>query len=198
LKSAHKSGRIPVKVWLDALEARGRNAARLFAFVGMLGLAAFASMTIVDALMRWLLNSPIDGVADVGPLVIAIVIASFFPLALAERRHVSIEFLGHFVGTGIRAWLDAIAAFVTLVFLILLVWQIVMYTVDLNAVGQTTWVVQIPVAPWWSIVCFFLLMCIPVQLIVALAQCWRARNVTNSKQASRAVSKDASRTDGGP
>lgn len=187
-----------MKFRLQALKARGTSAARLFAFTGMLGLVVFALMTIVDALMRWLFSSPIDGVADVGPLVIAIVVASFFPLALAERHHVSIEFLGQFLGPGIRAWLDAIAAFVTLVFLVLLAWQVIVYTVDLRALGQTTWVIQIPVAPWWSAVCFFLLMSIPVQLIVGLALCARARNAADSERAAHAGSRDGSRTDGGP
>lgn len=140
----------------------------------MLGLVAFILVTIFDVLMRWLFNSPIDGVSDVAPLVVAIVVSSFFPFALAERHHVSIEFLGNLLGPKRRVWLDTFVALVTWIFFLLLAWQFVVYTIDLHEVGQTTWVVQIPVAPWWVFVCLFMVLCVVVQLNILLIQSWRA------------------------
>ncbi len=82
---------------------------RWLALVGLVGLVAVALVTIGDVLLRWLFNSPVDGVSEVSRLVVAIAIASFFPMALAERHHISIEFLGAWLGPRVRLWLDSLA-----------------------------------------------------------------------------------------
>jgi len=164
-----------MKSWSSRPNSRGNSVAQLCAFFGMLALVAFVLMTIADVLMRWLFNSPINGVADAGPLIVAIVAAAFFPLSLAGRHHVSIGFLGSFLGTRATIWLEAFAALVTWVFFILLAWQIVRYTVELRQLGQTTWVVQIPIAPWWVVVSAFLVVCVAVQLGVVLTAFFRAK-----------------------
>ena len=157
-----------------ATESRGNAVARFCALFGMLALVAFVLMTIADVLMRWLLNSPINGVTDAGPLIVAIVAAAFFPFSLAGRHHVSIGFLGSFLGPRATAWLEAFASLVTWVFFILLAWQIARYTIELRQLGQTTWVVQMPIAPWWVVVSFFVVVCVAVQLGVVIAAFSRA------------------------
>jgi len=164
-----------MKSWSSRPESRGNSVAQFCAFFGMLALVAFVLMTIADVLMRWLFNSPINGVADAGPLIVAIVAAAFFPLSLAGRHHVSIGFLGSFLGARATAWLEAFASLVTWIFFILLAWQIVRYTVELRQLGQTTWVVQIPIAPWWVVVSAFLVVCVAVQLGVVLTAFFRAK-----------------------
>jgi TRAP-type C4-dicarboxylate transport system permease small subunit len=165
-----------MKAWSDRPESRDNPVARFCALFGMLALVAFALMTIADVLMRWLFNSPINGVADTGPLIVAIVAAAFFPISLAGRHHVSIGFLGGLLGPRATVWLEAFASLVTWVFFILLAWQIVRYTVELRQLGQTTWVVQIPIAPWWVVVSFFIVVCIAVQVSVVIAAFFRAKN----------------------
>ena len=168
-----------MKAWLDRPESRSDFVARLCALFGMLALVAFVLMTIADALMRWLFNNPIDGVADTGPLIVAIVAASFFPLSLTGRHHVSIGFLGSFLGPRATVWLAAFASLVTWIFFILLAWQIVRYTIELRQLGQTTWVVQMPIAPWWVVVSFFMVVCVAVQVRVVMAEFSRAKNWRN-------------------
>jgi TRAP-type C4-dicarboxylate transport system permease small subunit len=163
-----------MKVWLEKLESRGDLAARLCALFGMSFLVVLALLTNLDVLMRWLFNDPIDGVADVAPLIVAIVVASFFPFALAGRHHISISFIGNVLGPRASVWLEAAVALVTLAFFVLLAWQFIVYTIDLDARGQTTWVVQLPVAPWWTVVSFFMVLCVAVQLNVFLSLLRRA------------------------
>ena len=142
--------------------------------------------------MRWLFNSPINGVSDVGPLVVAIVTAAFFPFALTERYHVSMGFLGGVLGPRARLWLDAFAALVTWAFFILLAWQLIRYSVEIHQLGETTWVVQIPLAPWWSVVSFFVVVCAVVQLAVVVVEISRARDREDGKEERPARSDDAS------
>ncbi|MAF47381.1 MAG: TRAP transporter small permease [Rhodospirillales bacterium] len=159
--------------FIARLDARSSGAARFLALAGLVGLVVLTVITIADVLMRWLFNSPIDGVADIARLIVAINIAAFFPLALAERHHIAIGFLGKALGPRIHAWLEVLASLVTSVFFLALGWQFILYTDELQASGETTWLLGIPVAPWWAVVTLFLLICIPVQLIVFLAR-WRA------------------------
>jgi TRAP-type C4-dicarboxylate transport system permease small subunit len=163
------------------IESRGRDVARFSALFGMFVLMAFIVLTNVDVLMRWLLNRPINGVADVAPLVIAIVVGALFPYALAERYHIAIEFMGSILSLRLRLWLKATVALVTLVFFTLVAWQIIVYTLDLRASGQTTWVVQIPAAPWWYVVSFFMVLCVFVQLGIFLSDAYRALTCDGSK-----------------
>lgn len=165
-----------VKAGSRGAAPRGSSVARLCALFGMLALVAFVLMTIADVLMRWLFNSPINGVADAGPLIVAIVAAAFFPFSLAGRHHVSIGFLGSLLGQRATAWLEAFASLVTAVFFVLLAWQIVRYTIELRQLGQTTWVVQIPIAPWWMVVSFFIVVCVAVQVGVVIVAFLRAMN----------------------
>ncbi len=159
-----------MKNWLAMLDSRGTRAARWAACLGLIGLVGLALMTIADVLLRWLFNSPMDGVADIGRLMVAIIIASFFPIALAERHHITISFLGKLLGRRADAWLQAFSSLVTSVFFVFLGWQFIIYTEELHASGETTWLLGLAVAPWWGAATFFLLFCIPIQVLVVISQ----------------------------
>lgn len=158
--------------WLATLESRGGLVARFAALCGILCLIAMALMTIADVMMRWLFNDPIDGVADIGPLVIAIAVAATFPFAVTGRHHVTIGFLGALLGARGRLLLNRFATFVTTLFFALFAWQFLLYALKLEDRGQTTWILRMPVAPWWAVVAFFLIICAVLQVVVFLSE-WR-------------------------
>jgi TRAP-type C4-dicarboxylate transport system permease small subunit len=153
---------------IGKLDARGLSAARWSAFCGLVGLVGYAMITIFDVLMRWLFNSPLDGVADTNRLMVAIIIASFFPMAIAERHNVTIRFLGNALGRRVTAWLELFGALLTTSVFVLLAWQLVKYTIDVFENQETTWLLGWPVGPWWSVVTALMIFCIPVQLVVLL------------------------------
>lgn len=152
------------------LEARATKVTRWIALCGLAGLVALALVTVTDALLRSVFSSPIDGVDEVSRLVVAIVIASFFPLALSEHHHINITFLGKVLGRRAHAWLDTLGAFVTLLFFVVLGWQFIRYTIDLKASGETTWLLAWPAAPWWRVATLFMLLCVPVQVVELLSR----------------------------
>lgn len=147
---------------------------RWLALVGLVGLVAVALVTIADVLMRWLLSMPVDGVSEISRLVVAVSIASFFPMALAERHHISIEFLGAALGPRARLWIDALAHLVTSVFFMVLGWQFILYTLEIGESGETTWLLAWVVAPWWWVTTVFMLICVPVQVLIFYHQMQRA------------------------
>jgi len=156
---------------------------RWLALVGLFGLVAVALVTITDVLLRWLFNMPVDGVGEVSRLVVAVSIASFFPIALAERHNISIQFLGAALGPRARLWLDTIADVVTSFFFLVLGWQFALYTLEISESGETTWILGWSVTPWWVVTTVFMLICIPVQLVMLVRQARiAARGDTSSLQ----------------
>lgn len=143
---------------------------RWLALVGLVGLVAVALVTVTDVLLRWLFNMPVDGVGEVSRLVVAVSIASFFPMALVERNNISIQFLGAALGPRARLWLDMVADVVTSFFFLVLGWQFVLYTLEISESGETTWILGWTVTPWWVVTTVFMLICIPVQLVMLVRQ----------------------------
>lgn len=147
---------------------------RWLALIGLVGLVVVALVTIIDVLLRWLLSMPVDGVSEVSRLVVAVSIASFFPMALADRHHISIEFLGAALGPRARLWLDTLAHLVTSLFFLVMGWQFILYTLEISESGETTWLLGWNVTPWWMVTTVFMLICIPIQALIF----WRQLQAT--------------------
>ncbi|MGE0746102.1 MAG: TRAP transporter small permease [Rhodospirillales bacterium] len=141
------------------------RAVRLIAAVGLAGLIALAVLTVADVLLRWLFSAPIDGAGEIAKLLIAVVIAAFFPAALAERQHIVIDF-AKLLGPRIDRALAVFADIVTLAFFAAVAWRFVLYTAELARSGETTWILGWPVAPWWIAVTALVAVCLPVQAAV--------------------------------
>lgn len=153
---------------LEMWEQRIRVLTRGIAMIGLVCLVGLTLATIADVLGRWLFNRPIHGVHDLYKLVIAVVVGSFFPLTLIERHHIAITFLGSALGAGASRWLNVFANLALLIFLVVMAWELGQYVVDTRDAGETTWILQWSVAPWWGVATLCILLCIPVQAFVTL------------------------------
>jgi TRAP-type C4-dicarboxylate transport system permease small subunit len=151
---------------LAALERVTLNATRALSVVGLVALMGLATMTLADGLLRWLANRPIEGVRDLGGLAVAVAIACCIPVRLVERGNIAIR-LGSMVHPLLGKLLDAIAALVVTVILALAAWQFWLYAAKLARAHETTFVLQIPIAPFWFGVDAILWLAVAVQLIVA-------------------------------
>jgi TRAP-type C4-dicarboxylate transport system permease small subunit len=151
---------------LAALERVTLNATRALSVVGLIALMGLASMTLIDGLLRWLANRPIEGVRDLGGLAIAVAIACCIPVGLVERGNIAIR-LGGTLHPAVGRLLDAIAALVVCAVLAVAAWQFWIYAAKLAHAHETTFVLQIPIAPFWFGVDVILWLAVLVQLIVA-------------------------------
>jgi TRAP-type transport system small permease protein len=157
-----------------ALEARIVRWTRLIALVGALGLLVQSLATLADVGLRWIANAPITGLNDVVGLAVVIVLAACLPIVVAQRQNIAIRFLARAVGPRIARWLDAAGSLAMLAFVSAIGWQMVAYVGELAASGRTTWLLRIPVTPWWAIATAIVLVCIPVQLVAFVADLGRA------------------------
>jgi len=152
---------------LAALERLTLNATRALSVVGLIALMGLAAMTLADGLLRWLANRPIEGVRDLGGLAIAVAIACCIPVGLIERGNIAIR-LGGTLHAMVGKILDAIAALAVAAVLAAAAWQFWIYAAKLARAHETTFVLQIPIAPFWFGVDAILWCAVLVQAIVAL------------------------------
>lgn len=157
---------------LAALERVALAATRALSVVGLIALMGLATMTLLDGLLRWLANRPIEGVRDLGGLAIAVAIACCLPVGLMERSNIAIR-LGASVNAAFGRVLDALAAIAVFLVLAVAAWQFWIYAGKLARAHETTFVLQIPVAPFWMGVNAILWLAVLVQLVVALRDALR-------------------------
>ncbi len=144
------------------------------AFIGFLLLIGAAAATLMDVLMRWLLNMPIEGWDDLSHLVFAIVIVACFPAGLLQGHNITIRFLGAGLGRRPSQWLEWFGALLTFIFFSFVAWQFVVLTFELHASGDTTMTAELITWPWWTIATGLVLFCIPVQAVVLIGHTRRA------------------------
>tara|TARA_B100000315_G_C14521907_1_gene561964 strand:+ start:688 stop:1197 length:510 start_codon:yes stop_codon:yes gene_type:complete len=155
---------------LEFLQQRSTAFSRSIAVVGLIGLIAVTLVIIIDVLLRWLFSSPIDGLNEVLNLLYAVVLASFFPTGLNEKTHITITFLGSWLGPKAAQILDTFGSFMTFLFFVVVGWQFIVLSAEFFESKETTWVLAWPVAPWWTVTTVLLLICIPVQLLMLISQ----------------------------
>ena len=145
------------------------RASRIIALAGLAGLLVLAIATVFDVLLRWLLNKPIVGLNDTYSMIAAVIIASSFPVTIALRGNVTIKFVGKMLGRRMSDIFDAFGNLVTTVIFVLMAWQLWLYADMLHLDGETTWVLNWPVSPWWRIITFLVMANVPVALVMAIA-----------------------------
>ena len=159
--------------WVDRLDAFVARSTRVLALVGLIGLLVQAGATIVDVAMRWAFSHPIAGLSAISELVIIFMVAACFPAALAGRHHIAIRFLGKAVPWRVAEALEVWGHLLVLGVVGVMGWQLVDYTWDLYATGQTTWLLLVPMWPSWSVATALIVLCVPVQAAVLLVHVQR-------------------------
>ena len=138
---------------------------RGIALIGLALLLLIASATVLDVLLRWLFNNPIVGLADTYSLFMAMILASCFPLCIYNRGNVTIRFLGNILGPRGKNILDAFGNLITMIIFALMAWQLWRFTDELALDVETTWVLNLPVSPWWRVVTILIFICTPVTFV---------------------------------
>jgi TRAP-type C4-dicarboxylate transport system permease small subunit len=152
---------------LSALERMALAATRAVSVVGLTALMGLAAMTLADGLMRWIANQPIEGVRDLGGLAIAVAMACCIPIVMIERGNITIRLAATLSVTFGRV-LDALAAILVCAVLAAMSWQMWLYAEKMARAHETTFVLQIPVAPFWLGVDAILWCAVLVQAICVL------------------------------
>jgi TRAP-type C4-dicarboxylate transport system permease small subunit len=160
---------------LQRLERIGLGATRALSVAGLLLLMVLAAMTLADGLLRWLANRPIEGVRDLGAVIVAVAVCCCIPVGLMERANISIRVAKDLLGERASRVLDAFAALAALAVIGAMAWEFTVYAGKIARVGETTWILKIPTAPFWYVVAAILWLAVLVQLIVLILEIGKAR-----------------------
>ena len=152
---------------LSLLERATLAGTRGLSVAGLAALMGLAAMTLADGLGRWLFNWPIVGVRDLGGFAIAVAIACCVPAVLVERGNIAIR-LGASLSPLLGRVLDALAGVLVCVMVAAAAWQFWIYADKLARARETTFVLQIPTAPFWYGVDAILWFAVLVQAVVAV------------------------------
>ena len=139
---------------LDRLDGLNVACTRLIALAGLAALLIIAIATLADVGARWLADAPIAGVYDLSTLFIA------------SRQNIKVTFLADRLPRRAQLACDLFAEIMTLVFFTLLAWQLVVYTRELIDSGETSFILEVGIAPWWVAATALFMLCVPVQLVV--------------------------------
>lgn len=159
---------------LDRLQRLVSRWARGIAAVGLAALLFQALATAGDPLLRWLANRPIHGLSDITGLASVMVIAACFPVIVAQRGNITIRFLGRALPARAALWVDAFGSCALLAFLGMIGVQLALYTGELAASGRTTWLLRIPVAPYWIVATALVVLSVFAQAVNVAADVARA------------------------
>jgi len=156
-------------VTLKYIETKIINWSKTLSLIGLLGLLCLSIITVGAVLLRAVFGITILGVYDASELIVVVVVASCFPLASAERGHIRVKVLGPKIGPRTNHLFEAFSAFVSLVFFFILTVQLWKYVFELIATNESTWIVHIPLFPWWVVAAILIAFCIPIELICFLS-----------------------------
>ena len=161
--------------------------ARVLAIVGLLILLGYAFMNLADGALRSLAGHPINAVRDLGGLVAAVAVACCMPLAFLERSNITVRLCGQLFGQRVSHILDAIAAVVVTVVMGATAWRVFLHAFKLGMAHETTFMLFVPVAPFWFTVAATMLMTCLVQGLIAaidLATCCDIDHNLNGRRGS--------------
>lgn len=150
---------------LSTLHRRAFAFSELLAGCAIAGLLLLAMATTLDVLLRYLIASPIRGLADVTALAAAVLLAACMPYVVASRGNIMIDFLGRLLGKQTHRGLNLFGAAVTSLFFAAMAWQCTRFALDMKANGEVMAILRWPVWPWWALVAGF----IALTTLVALA-----------------------------
>ena len=153
---------------MDRLAERLRRLSVGIAVVGFAGLVVVALLDLADVSLRLLELPRVPGLHDLKEVCYALIVASCFPLGLVEAKHVTVRLVRLVLPQAADRFLETAAAFVTLVFFVVIAAAFGAVALDLTAAGRTTFTLELPMAPWlWAMWVMFLLA-VAVQLVVCL------------------------------
>jgi C4-dicarboxylate transporter DctM subunit len=152
---------------LAKLERWCGQVTRPIAFLGVIGMLVAAGITVIDVLMRWLLNQSVPGLNEIVQMIFCVAVTACLPNGLATGVNLKIDILAHWLTGRLAAWLDAAGAILLLILFALLAWRVGLYGKLVGGYGRTTMFLQMPIAPFLFGACALLVVGALTQAAVA-------------------------------
>ena len=124
-------------------------AARVFGYLAAFFLAAMMLLTVADVLLRAFFDRPIRGMLELVELGLACTIFLALPAVFLRDEHLVVDVIDHVTRPAVVRWLDLAAAVVSLVVLVVMMWQMVPLARTMHEFGDVTSDLSIPRIYYW-------------------------------------------------
>src|SRR5262245_29865993 len=135
----------------DRLEAWLAALTRPLSAIGVLGMLAAATATVVDVLLRWLAGRGVLALNEIVSMVFGVAIAACIPSGGAGGVNLKIDIFARWLTGRLAAWLDVFGSSLLLLFFAVLTWQIYLFTGTLYAQARSTVILGWPMWPFIAV-----------------------------------------------
>jgi TRAP-type C4-dicarboxylate transport system permease small subunit len=112
--------------------------ARFFGYLAAFFLTATMMVTVADVFLRTFFNYPIRGVLELVELGLACTIFLALPAVFLRDEHLVVDVIDHLVKKPVVRWLDLAGAGVSLVVLVVMLWQMLPLARTMHEFGDVT------------------------------------------------------------
>ena len=126
-------------------------AEKLTQFLIALGATMLALMMLLTALdvgLRYVFNRPLSGAFELVEYMMAILVPFSIAYCAQQKEHVGVDLVIGRFSRKVRTVVDIITTFITLIFVIIVAWQNVLYFFEVKDSGLTSSVLLIPAYPF--------------------------------------------------
>jgi TRAP-type C4-dicarboxylate transport system permease small subunit len=145
------------------------------AVAGLSLLLILAVFTLLDGLLRAVVNTPIDLVREIGDMVAAICGTCCLPIVLLHRNNIVLRIFDRILPPSDVRVIDTIAPLVIEIVMIGMAWQFWLFGIKTMRAGDVTWLLNWPKAPFWFAVDGILWVAVAVQTFVLIEEITGAR-----------------------
>jgi TRAP-type C4-dicarboxylate transport system permease small subunit len=123
--------------------------ARVFGYLAAAALAATMMLTVADVSLRTFFGIPIRGVLELVELGLACTIFLALPAVFLRDEHLVVDVIDHLTKKSVVRLLDLAGAIVSLVVLVVMLWQMVPLARTMHEFGDVTSDLSLPKIWYW-------------------------------------------------
>ncbi len=116
--------------------------------IGAAMLAMMMFLTAADVGLRYAFNRPLAGAFELVGYMMAIFVPFSIAYCAQQKGHVAVDLIMGQFPAKVRQFFEIITTFITLIFVIVIAWQNVLYYFEVKASGLTSAVLHIPEYPF--------------------------------------------------
>ncbi len=122
--------------------------------VARAGILAIMALTVIDVLLRSLANKPVPGSYDLISCIQVAVVALALPYCCFQKANISVDMFMIFLPKRIQRIVDSIIGLISTAFIVVVVWQCILYANNARKAGEVSMGAFIPHYPFIYLVAF--------------------------------------------
>jgi len=155
--------------WVESCRKIVDTASKICNIASQIFAAVLTIVVAADAAGRYLFNRPIPGSLEITELMMVFIVFLAFAYVGSKDGHVRVDLVISLLPRRAQSYIDCLDSVISLGVMAIMVWQSVLYSLELRRSGNVTAYWGIPISPFLWVVAFgCMLLCF--QLILRILQ----------------------------